>query len=45
MKENFYTHKFVGTEEAYCSKCACGPFSTASLYPCGVEPPREDVEI
>lgn len=45
-KANVESHRwrrFGG--EVVCANCDCKPWHAAALYPCGVEPPREQVEV
>jgi hypothetical protein len=43
---NFRTHYWAGNDpDARCGECDCKPWHAAARYPCGVEPPRETVEV
>lgn len=41
LARNYATHVFMDDR---CAMCDCRPWGTVAQYPCGVEPPREDVD-
>lgn len=50
-ERNLASHHFVTYQwseddvETRCADCDCRPSHVAATYPCGTEPPREEVEV
>ena len=42
---NQRTHDWNWADEVRCWRCDCKAWHVAADYPCGVEPPRETVQI
>lgn len=46
-RANYATHRFTRDEdgEVRCWNCDCKPWHVAATYPCGVTPPRMDINV